>query len=364
MSCNNTSNESQTLSTEDKEHILLTMSGTGFIAAAVCLVALVMLCVFKLYRFPVHRLAMYQVMAALFFSLVCILELINYPDDHNPFTNISNVICPATGFLMEYSLWVKLLFTLCLTFHLFAYSIFYKDFKRFEIAHVIISIFFPLLFVWIPFVTSDYGKAGASWCWITPWNNNSDPFNKSTNGLVEEYVLLYGPAMLSLTLAVIAVMVIISVLVYRAYCRNTSDIDENTPLFIGDNKHKKILKEVLPLVVYPILSFLLYIPAFVNRIFGTLCLVPGPGVFYASAVSLPLLGLFAGLTLIIHITVLKCSRLRTSTKQVQNRTNNHQSIRSIDDDFINTTATTTVYYDTTKESEFDSEYNIMIQYLL
>jgi hypothetical protein len=202
--------------------------------------------------------------------------------------------------------------------------------------------------MWIPFATSDYGKAGA-WCWITPWNN-SNPFNKDDSGLAEEYVLLYGPAMLSLTLAVIAVMVIISVLVYRAYCRNTSDIDEGTPLVIGDNKHKKVLKEVLPLVVYPILSFLLYIPAFINRVVGTLYIEPGPGVFYASAVSLPLLGLFAGLTLIIHITILKCSRLRTSTRKIQSQTSN--SLKVNDDELFNKTVTATVY-DIPNESEAD-----------
>ena len=84
--------------------------------------------------------------------------------------------------------------------------------------------------------------------------------------------------------------------------------NESTPLITSENlRNKKVLKEVLPLVVYPILSFLLYIPAFINRLVGSFSNCVSFLSFIWSAISLPALGMFAGLTLIIHIIVLQCS---------------------------------------------------------
>ena len=65
--------------------------------------------------------------------------------------------------------------------------------------------------MWIPFVPingrSYYGQAGA-WCWIKNWQNNRADQNLR-EGEIEQYVLLYGPAIISLSMAIIAVIVII-----------------------------------------------------------------------------------------------------------------------------------------------------------
>ena len=50
----------------------------------------------------------------------------------------------------EYLLWVKLLFTICLSFHFFGLAVCLKDFRKFELVHVLFSIICPLLFAWIP----------------------------------------------------------------------------------------------------------------------------------------------------------------------------------------------------------------------
>ena len=298
------------------------MGAVGILSAIVCSVAIIMVVVLKLYKYAVHRLAMYQVMAALFYSLICVFELVSFTKDHchidvyQQYINTTGTaLCEAAGFLLEYGLWVKLMFTLCLTFHLFCFSVLHKNFQRFDIAHILISVFSPFLFVWIPFVPingrSYYGQAGA-WCWIKNWQNNRADQNLR-EGEIEQYVLLYGPAIISLSMAIIAVVVIIVVLVHRAYgcCNYYQHNNESAPLITfrsGENLgNKKVLKQVLPLVVYPILSFLLYIPAFINRLVGSFSNCVSFLSFIWSAISLPALGMFAGLTLIIHIIVLQCS---------------------------------------------------------
>ena len=70
----NKTNQDQLNSTQELE-IFLTLGIGGLTAAIICLVALGMLIGYKLYKFFVHRLAMYQVMAALFFAIACSLQL-------------------------------------------------------------------------------------------------------------------------------------------------------------------------------------------------------------------------------------------------------------------------------------------------
>ena len=56
----------------------------------------------------------------------------------------------------------------------------------------IVSIITPLLFVWIPFINDTYCQTGA-WCWITNWKRDQAD-KKLTIGEIEQYSLLYGPA--------------------------------------------------------------------------------------------------------------------------------------------------------------------------
>jgi hypothetical protein len=298
MESNQTESHSATLTKQEKYAILLTLGIGGAVAVIICLVALGMLVGFKLYKYFVHRLAMYQVLAALFFALMCVLELINLHYELVP--------CLVSAFLLEYSIIVKLMFILCLTFHLFFYSIFHINFKKLEVVHILISVFVPFLFVWVPFVNRAYGQAGA-WCWIMNWRNDTAD-HKFIAGEIEQYTLLYGPAILSLSIAIIAVIAILVVLAYRAF-RKQPIPDVHTSLLEKD-KHKQALKEVIPLVMYPILSFLLYIPAFINRLVGSIYNNPSLVSFIWSGLSVPALSSFAGLTLIIHIFILKCSSLK------------------------------------------------------
>ena len=238
----NTNNSCITsLSCEESTSILLTMGAVGILSAIVCSVAIIMVVVLKLYKYAVHRLAMYQVMAALFYSLIRVFELVSFTKlDHcdiNVYQQYINTtrtaLCEAAGFLLEYGFLMKLMFTLCLTFHLFCFSVLHKNFQRFDIAHILISVFSPFLFVWIPFVPingrSYYGQAGV-WCWIRNWQNNN-PDHNLLEGEIEQYALLYGPAIISLSMANIAVIVIIVVLVHRAYgCCNNYRLNNEFPV--------------------------------------------------------------------------------------------------------------------------------------
>uniref|UniRef100_A0A1X7SLC4 G-protein coupled receptors family 2 profile 2 domain-containing protein n=1 Tax=Amphimedon queenslandica TaxID=400682 RepID=A0A1X7SLC4_AMPQE len=166
-------------------------------------------------------------------------------------------------------------------------------------------MFGPLLFTWIPFVSINssgiiYGLAGA-WCWIQNWQND-DASDNLPQGEYEQYFLLYGPALICLLLSGVAVVVIIITIIRRAYnCCGYRDSCSNWEQIESKNH----LKLMLPLVSYPILSLLFYIPAFINRVIGSTSEQPNFTSFMWSAISLPLVGLLAGVSLIIHIIILK-----------------------------------------------------------
>ncbi|XP_019852499.1 PREDICTED: uncharacterized protein LOC109582278 isoform X2 [Amphimedon queenslandica] len=186
--CSSSSNSTMsTLSNEEKYQILLVMGTGGIAAVIICTVALAMALMFKLHHYFVHRLAIYQVLAALFFGFVCVLEtiFINYDKNHKVYAPL----CEVTGFLLEYAVWVKLLIMSCLTFHLLCFSVCYTNFNRLEYAYILISIVIPLLFSWIPFIHGVYGPAGA-WCWIQNWKKDCAD-NKLSEGEIEEYALLF-----------------------------------------------------------------------------------------------------------------------------------------------------------------------------
>ena len=313
----------------DKLHncpILLSMSSVGAAAIVVCFVALIMALKFKLHKFFIHRLAIYQVLSATLYSIVCVMEVIfinyRYDDDDYRYDNAYHIPCIIEGFMLEYTLWIKLMFTFCLTFHLFCLSVCHVKFARLEMFYVLSSVFGPLLFIWIPFVSISYhdkpsgiiyGRAGA-WCWIRNWKINNDTLHHLIPGVIEQYVLLYGPAISGLILCGVAVLVIAVVLTCRAYnckcCRRDND-NESQPLLLNDDdlmKRRKILREILPLIIYPILSFMFYIPAFTNRLIGSKESNPNQMSFMWSGISLPLVGLLAGVSLIVHILILKCPK--------------------------------------------------------
>ena len=126
-----------------------------------------------------------------------------------------------------------------------------------------------------------YGLAGA-WCWIQNWQDNNAS-DKLHEGEIEQYVLLYIPAIICLLLSGVAVIMTIIAIMRRAYscCGFKNDCSKEEQI-----ERKKMLKVMLPLVSYPILSLVFYIPAFINRLIGSISTSPNFTSFMWSAISL------------------------------------------------------------------------------
>ncbi|KAL5517100.1 hypothetical protein EMCRGX_G002571 [Ephydatia muelleri] len=296
-SCNSSLDKSEL------ERALVIMSSTGGASVLVCSVAVVLVVVFKLYKQFAYRLALYQVLAAMAFGVACAVEAIFVNYDSNPETY--SRACQGIASVFFCLEWVKLMFTNCVTFHLFCFAVLHKNFKRLEPVYIISSLALPAAFASVPYMTSSYGRSGA-WCWIQDWKNNC-PSEILEAGNVETFALWYGPAFCLLLVDSIAMVAMGVVLGCRA--RHRGDVSRDSLLLsaMSTNKaHKSALNQLLPLLAYPVIFFVFILGMFSYRLYNSQPRPPNYLLLKATAVLAPGVGLTAGVVLLAHIAVAKC----------------------------------------------------------
>ena len=298
----------ESINQTERNIALLVYGGSGVVSVVTSLVAVVLIILMKLYVQFTYRLALYQEFSSIFISLTqCVgLLQLNFPG-HEQQTYDPFAACTASALLLQYALWVKLMFTIWLIFHLFVLAVFLKNLQRLELLYVFSSLLVPIIPTCIPLFTQAYGKDGAR-CWIKEKtlnsSNNCDVFYE---GLIERYVLWYGPAVIALVIANLATLVMLYVMKRRAY----AEVDpELTPLV---KKNKQALKQMLPLTFYPVLFLVLMVVPLITRIIsdaiGTYDHFP---LALLHGIAYPPGGFFSGLVVIIHLCVLHSQRKKKS----------------------------------------------------
>ena len=266
----------------------------GF-SVLVCLLAAILVLRLKLYKKLVYRLALYQVLSALALALVEALQvlLINY--DKSP--QIYGRICTALGLLLVYTEWMKLLFTMWVTFHLFCLAALHKNFKKLEVLYVMSSILVPVLIAIIPLLTKSYGlNADGDVCNI---------YTNTTRAFIERLALWDGPAMLLLIAASTAMVVMVIKLASQMRRRSKYE-----PITEGD-QYWKAVKQLLPLATFPILFFIFEIPVLLFHVYTTQHSTPNEGILISGVICFALWSTSSGATVIIHIFVAQmCGRKR------------------------------------------------------
>ena len=265
------------------------------VSVLVCLMAAILVLRLKLYKKLVYRLALYQVLSALLLASVSVTEVmfINYDDS----PNIYGRICIAIGFLGLYTEWMKLLFTMWVTFHLFCFAVLHKNLKKLEVLYVVTSLLVPALIAAVPLVSHTYGlNPGVNICYI--YVNTSVAF-------IERLALWDGPAMLMLIASSTAMVVMVIKLASHMYRRykyeSITDGDQFT----------KAIKQLLPLAAFPMLFFIFEIPVILYHISTTQHSTPNEGLSIVFTICVSLWTMTSGATVIIHISVARiCGKKR------------------------------------------------------
>ena len=159
--------------------VFYTRIGAATFAFAACLVTLAVLCIFmcwlRVWTTFVHRLKLYLTAVALVLSVLYLLQVLPMKFASKDGDDDSwNEACKPIAFLLQYTDWVILLLICWLVIYLYRLSrcigrpltIYHMQrwHKCFEATAIIVTFTFPLLLVWIPFVTDSYGVDSQRWC--------------------------------------------------------------------------------------------------------------------------------------------------------------------------------------------------------
>ena len=274
---------------------LVILSSSNGVTVFVCFVAILVTVFLGLFRQTVYRLALYQVLAAIEVGMVLIaqIHLLNDPDGS---------FCIAMAFLFTQAMWAKLILTIWVTFHLVAFAVFHKNFKKLEIFYLITTLLFSCLVASLPFTTQSYGLSG-SWCWIEDTEDNCEKGTKDTRGIIEQFALWFGPSTAILLTTVLAMIVMLVVLAKRSRPRS----EKNTTITVtGHYQNRKALKQLLPLAAYPILFCLFNMFPLADYLYDALHTSANESILESvSAVCNAGLGFSTGMALILHIIMSK-----------------------------------------------------------
>ena len=256
---------------DDKRVITVTNS----VSVVVCLLAAILVIILKLYKKIVYRLALYQVLASLALATIVLLQ----------------------GVLLLYADWMKLLFTMWVTFHLFCFAVLHKNLKKLEVLYVVTSLLVPAVIACIPLITHSYGRSqDGTACYIYAFHDAAS---------IEMFTLWDGPAMIFLLATSTAMVVMVIKLTGRVCLRARYE-----PITDGD-RFWKALKQLLPLAAFPILFFFFEIPVFIFHVYATTSSTPNMALEISKSVFISLWSMTSGGTLLIHIFVVKWKTIKS-----------------------------------------------------
>ena len=298
VSCN------ETFTADQRNGLIFAHSGSALASTVMCVVTVPVVLWFRLHKHIAYRLALYQILSTLFYSIteVLTLLLLNFDKGKSYYLHA----CTATAFLIMYSLWVQQLFTLWLTFHLFCFAVFFKNLQKLELVYIITSLFLPVIPPIIPLTTNSYGISGA-WCWIREWNDNCAT-RKYITGIIEQFTIWWGPLFATMIINSAEIIIMLIVLAYRACSYGQSKEERhmlNTDVQNKMNVKKEALKKLLPLMAYPLIFFALSLIPIVEKIYHSVSRDSSYFLAFFHALATPSGGIFVSIALLIHVCTLQ-----------------------------------------------------------
>ena len=289
------------------------------VSLVACILAMLLACICRVGRQFTHRISLYLLVAVAFNEVTHCLQYVYSMYDYQPSSELYYKSCAVLGALVQLSIWIILLFTSLLMFHLACLTILIEirptiligvtyrvliltlskqetevttKAKRqawcLEISYILIPILVPMSFLWIPFINNAYGMAADTWCWI---RSKDDLCNENLAGLIEWYALWYIPMILLSVINMITIVAILVILCKRLCIEKTSD-----------KVYRNMLRENAPLLTYPVIYNFFSLFPLARRLYETMTnaetndnqvqralmimhsvATPTPGLFFALA---------------------------------------------------------------------------------
>ena len=230
-------------------------------ASVACVLAIIFIMVFKGYKKFVHRLTLYLIIAALLELAVSIVDVLPVYHDGTVVAVRRGYegLCAVVGFLIEVTLWMKMLVICWVVLYLVMVLVFRHNAdnvkRKHEVCGIAVVLLLPLLVTWVPFVKNRYGLSEVA-CWIKLSENST--CNYDYIGLTFMFAFYYGPAFCGGIATLVALCTILIVMCKRAMTQEQG--------FGTQSIYRQGVKEVLPLILYPLIYLLLLTALVATRI--------------------------------------------------------------------------------------------------
>ena len=252
----------------------------GFISLLANSFIIFIILLFKKWRIFSQRLILYLAIAGVSISLTAMLHRADYENQRG--TSYYN-FCVFSGFFNQISLWMVLCAITSITLSLFMRAFLKSRPEALDRYFVLFIFVFPFTFNWIPFIQLTYGKAGA-WCWIRTMDENT--CEAFLFGKILQLVLWYLP----LYVIILVLITLYCMVILKLYCGKKSRFMERNNLET-ETERQQVMKEVISLLAYPLIYFILNIPPLINRIHGVVEPDnPLPVLWFLTGIFFPLQG--------------------------------------------------------------------------
>ena len=229
-------------------------ASVGFFSFVCCLGVILLIIVFKKYRFFTQRLILNLTITAAIHSITYTFARVNY---YTP-RPIRDDYCYFGGFLNHYTAAVELVSIWCITIDLIVKALSSKNTKKLEVVYYLLTYFLPAFWFWLPLWRQAYGTSGP-WCGIRTLNPDCSPFDF---GRYVQFGIWYIPLYISLTLIFLAILVVL-IKVARDSQRWVGKFDPT-----AETKSNILKSEIRQLLWYPIIYLLINIFSFVSQIYN------------------------------------------------------------------------------------------------
>ena len=278
----------------------------GGLGAITCTVGLVFVIVSRFYKDIVQRLILYKLIAMLIYSLSQYMSL-RYDDSiiYKAMTvAIPHIVYCAN---VVFTFWLTIVLHLCIV-HLKEL----KNFKKLEPITIITSCFPLAIAAYTPFASFDT-------CTQTVYVT----FTKRGRNYDNVFIIGYNiVGVLYFIISILVIVIFIATIKRSRLHLQGQDDNEAESLLVTNNKWKILSKQLLPLVVYPIVNTvmaMIFFPLLVLYFNGSTF----KGVYLYSLITSS--GLITGIIVIIHLCILKCKKKQRDMKRVKKNDESQES---------------------------------------
>ena len=318
----------------------------GGIGSVTCIVALVFVLVSRFYKDIVQRLILYKLITMLIYSLSQFLfHQFDKSNVYRSFSTLLPVIASHVNVILTF--WLTIILFICIV-KLKELS----NLKKLEPVAIITSLLPFLNFILVLFSRFSLDKELD--CTLT-WEIIFRKGGKDIAGYIAMGHSIFG--ILCFVISVLVIIIFITAIKRSEMsCKRWKNAKYESPL-LPNNKWRAVSKQLLPIVVYPIINTvmaLIYFPLLLFFTNGMLYAIPI--CFLASS-----LGLVTGITVILHLCILKCKKKQRKkqnlfdyAEEVVHDRANENSAMFTSDTLASTNARTEYYY--TRTSSYDNSY--------